>query len=59
MTITNLSEGKYEYELDNGEFIKVTIRIDKIKREATIDFTGTAEKNPFNYNAPMAVCHCS
>ena len=29
--ITKLSEGKYEYELDNGEFIKVTIRIDKIK----------------------------
>ena len=32
-------------------------RIDKIKREATIDFTGTARKNPFNYNALMAVCH--
>ena len=55
--ITNLREGKYEYELDNGEFIKVTLKINKIKREATIDFTGTAEKNPFNYNAPMAVCH--
>ena len=55
--ITNLKEGKYEYELDNKEFIKVDIKIDKAKREATIDFTGTAEKNPFNYNAPIAVCH--
>jgi len=55
--ITNLKEGRYEYELDNKEFIKVDIKIDKIKREATIDFTGTAEKNPFNYNAPIAVCH--
>ncbi|MDC3141671.1 hydantoinase B/oxoprolinase family protein [Alphaproteobacteria bacterium] len=55
--IINLREGKYEYELDNGEFIRVKITIDKIKREATIDFTGTASKNPFNYNAPMAVCH--
>ena len=55
--IVNLREGKYEYELDNGEFIRVKITIDKIKREATIDFTGTAPKNPFNYNAPMAVCH--
>ncbi|MDG2165767.1 MAG: hydantoinase B/oxoprolinase family protein, partial [Alphaproteobacteria bacterium] len=55
--ITNLNEGKYEYELDNGEFIKVKITIDKVKREATIDFSGTAKKNTFNYNAPMAVCH--
>ena len=55
--IVNLREGKYEYELDNGEFIRVKITIDKIKREATIDFTGTAPKNPLNYNAPMAVCH--
>ncbi|MDA0763387.1 MAG: hydantoinase B/oxoprolinase family protein [Proteobacteria bacterium] len=55
--ITKLKEGKYEYELDNNEFIKVSIKVDKIKREATIDFTGTAKKNPFNYNAPMAVCH--
>ena len=55
--ITRLEEGKYEYELDNNEFIKVSIKVDKVKREATIDFTGTAKKNPFNYNAPMAVCH--
>ena len=55
--ITKLNEGMYEYELDNNEFIRVKIKVDKIKREATIDFTGTAEKNPFNYNAPMAVCH--
>ncbi|MDB9771518.1 hydantoinase B/oxoprolinase family protein [Alphaproteobacteria bacterium] len=55
--ITRLKEGKYEYELDNNEFIKVSIKVDKVKREATIDFTGTAKKNPFNYNAPMAVCH--
>ena len=55
--ITELNEGMYEYELDNNEFIRVKIKVDKIKREATIDFTGTAEKNPFNYNAPMAVCH--
>ena len=43
--ITNLTEGKYEYELDNGEFIKVSITIDKINREATIDCSGTAKKN--------------
>ena len=55
--IINLNDGYYEYELDNGEFIRVKIQIDKTKREALIDFTGTAEKNQFNYNAPKAVCH--
>ena len=55
--IVNLKQGEYEYELDNGEFIRVNVKIDKKKREAIIDFTGTAPKNPFNYNAPMAVCY--
>ena len=55
--IINLNDGYYEYELDNGEFIRVKIQIDKTKREALIDFSGTAKKNPFNYNAPKAVCH--
>ena len=55
--IVNLKQGEYEYELDNGEFIRVNVKIDKKKREAIIDFTGTAPKNPLNYNAPMAVCY--
>ncbi len=55
--IVNLKQGEYDYELDNGEFIRVNVKIDKKKREAIIDFTGTAPKNPLNYNAPMAVCY--
>ena len=55
--IVNLKQGEYEYELDNGEFIRVNVKTDKKNREAIIDFTGTAPKNPFNYNAPMAVCY--
>ncbi len=55
--IVNLKQGEYEYELDNGEFIRVNVKIDKENREAIIDFTGTAPKNPLNYNAPMAVCY--
>jgi 5-oxoprolinase (ATP-hydrolysing) len=47
----------YDYELDNGEFIRVAVRVDHERREAEIDFTGTADRNPFNYNAPLAVCH--
>jgi 5-oxoprolinase (ATP-hydrolysing) len=55
--ITALKDGHYDYELDNGEFIRVAIRVDRENRQAEIDFTGTADKNPYNYNAPLAVCH--
>ena len=36
--------------------IAVTISIDKARREATIDFTGTSAQQPTNFNAPSAVC---
>ncbi|MEM6621185.1 MAG: hydantoinase B/oxoprolinase family protein [Pseudomonadota bacterium] len=55
--ITALKPGRYDYELDNGEFIRVEVRVDAQARTAEIDFTGTADKNPYNYNAPLAVCH--
>jgi 5-oxoprolinase (ATP-hydrolysing) len=42
--------------MDNGGLIKVRISIDKAKRSATIDFTGTSDQLPNNYNAPSAVC---
>ncbi len=55
--ITALKDCSYAYELDNGEFIRVAVRVDAEARTAAIDFTGTADRNPFNYNAPLAVCH--
>ncbi|MEO0831175.1 MAG: hydantoinase B/oxoprolinase family protein, partial [Pseudomonadota bacterium] len=54
--ITALKDGTYDYELDNGEFIRVAIRVDPDGRTAEIDFTGTADKNPYNYNAPLSNC---
>ncbi|HXL84224.1 MAG TPA: hydantoinase B/oxoprolinase family protein, partial [Casimicrobiaceae bacterium] len=51
-----LKDGHFEYEMDNGAKIVVTIRIDKAKREAAIDFTGTSAQQPTNFNAPSAVC---
>ena len=55
--ISALKDGAFDYELDNGEFIRVAVRVNQAARTADIDFTGTADKNPFNYNAPLAVCH--
>ena len=51
-----LTDGHFEYEMDSGARIAVTIAIDKAKREATIDFTGTSREQPTNFNAPSAVC---
>ena len=51
-----LRDGHYEYEMDSGAKIAVTIGIDRARREATIDFTGTSPQQPTNFNAPSAVC---
>src|SRR6185295_11456136 len=46
----------FDYPLDNGARIKVSIKILKQKREARIDFAGTSPQLPNNFNAPSAVC---
>ena len=51
-----LTDGHFEYEMDSGAKIAVTISIDKARRKALIDFTGTSAQQPTNFNAPSAVC---
>jgi len=51
-----LRDGSYAYEMDDGAVIRVAIRVDRAKREAVIDFTGTSAQRPTNFNAPSAVC---
>ena len=51
-----LKDGRFEYEMDSGAKVVVAISIDRAKREATIDFTGTSDQQPTNFNAPSAVC---
>ncbi|MBI4189173.1 MAG: hydantoinase B/oxoprolinase family protein [Betaproteobacteria bacterium] len=51
-----LKDGKFEYAMDHGALIKVAIRIDKRRRSAVIDFTGTSPQLDNNFNAPSAVC---
>jgi len=53
--ISVLHDGSYAYELDNGAVIKVAIRVDRLKRTAEIDFTGTSPQLPNNFNAPSSV----
>ena len=54
--ILSLTDGRFEYELDNGKYIRVAIRVNKDARSAEIDFSGTAS-NPLNFNAPLSVCN--
>jgi 5-oxoprolinase (ATP-hydrolysing) len=50
-----LKDGAFEYEMDNGAVIRAAIRIDRERRGATIDFTGTSAQQPNNFNAPLPV----
>ena len=51
-----LKDGEFTYPMDNGNQIKVAIKVDHAAREALIDFTGTSPQAAGNYNAPFAVC---
>lgn len=54
--IDALHDGEFSYEMDNGATIHVAVRVDKKKRSATVDFSGTSSQLDSNFNAPKAVC---
>ncbi|APF38155.1 5-oxoprolinase [Chelatococcus daeguensis] len=53
--LDRLHDSSFEYEMDQGCFIRVKITVDKEKREATVDFTGTSPQRDDNFNAPAPV----
>ena len=53
--IASLSDGTFEYELDSGETICVSIEVDHARHAAKIDFAGTSPQSDSNFNAPEAV----
>jgi 5-oxoprolinase (ATP-hydrolysing) len=53
--IDRLHDSAFAVETDQGSTIKVCIAVDKKKREATVDFTGTSPQQPSNFNAPEPV----
>ncbi|MGN6466626.1 MAG: hydantoinase B/oxoprolinase family protein, partial [Rhizobiaceae bacterium] len=50
---------EYEYGTDTGQVIKVKITVDREKREATVDFTGTSPVMRNNFNAPEPVARAA
>ena len=57
--IDTLHDSEFSYEMDQGTVIKVKITVDKGKREATVDFTGTSPQQPTNFNAPEPVARAA
>jgi 5-oxoprolinase (ATP-hydrolysing) len=53
--IDRLHNSTFSYEMDQGTVITVRIKVDKKKRAATVDFTGTSRQQPTNFNAPSPV----
>ena len=53
--IDKLDDAAFDYEMDQGCKIRVTITVDKAAREATVDFTGTSAQRGDNFNAPAPV----
>jgi 5-oxoprolinase (ATP-hydrolysing) len=57
--IDRLHDSEFSYEMDQRTVIKVRITVDKAKREATVDFTGTSPQQPTNFNAPEPVARAA
>ncbi len=51
--LARLKPGNFRYELDNGSEVCVAIRIEDDR--LTVDFTGSSDQQPNNFNAPFAV----
>ncbi len=53
--IGRLKPGAFAYELDNGAVVRVRIDVDAANRAARVDFTGTSDQLPGNFNAPLSI----
>jgi 5-oxoprolinase (ATP-hydrolysing) len=53
--IEALSDCEAEYPTDTGQVIRVKITVDRKRREAVVDFTGTSPVEKNNFNAPEPV----
>lgn len=54
-----LSDGQFEYAMDDGSMIKVAISIERDQRSAIIDFSGTSAQHSANFNAPSAIARAA
>jgi 5-oxoprolinase (ATP-hydrolysing) len=53
--LDRLKDSEYTFVMDGGRQIRVAITVDRARREATVDFTGTSPQQTDNFNAPAPV----
>ena len=53
--IEALKDGAFEMPMDGGAVIRVAVKVDRARRSARIDFTGTSAQAANNFNAPGSV----
>jgi 5-oxoprolinase (ATP-hydrolysing) len=53
--ISALKDCEFAYEMDQGTVIRVRITVDRARRSARVDFTGTSPQQPTNFNAPRPI----
>jgi 5-oxoprolinase (ATP-hydrolysing) len=51
----SMKGGKFRVKLDTGQVISVSVRVDRARRTAEIDFAGTSARAANNFNAPIAI----
>ncbi len=57
--VAKLADSEFAFEMDQGTVIRVKITINREKREATVDFSGTSPQQPTNFNAPEPVARAA
>ncbi|GAB2781496.1 hydantoinase B/oxoprolinase family protein [Streptomyces daliensis] len=53
--VAELADGEYAYETDSGAVIRIAVTVDRERRAAVLDFTGTSPQRDDNLNAPSSV----
>jgi 5-oxoprolinase (ATP-hydrolysing) len=53
--IARLKTSRFEVETDQGNVIKVTIKVDRKAKKAVVDFTGTSKQTGDTFNAPEPI----
>ncbi|MEA1014502.1 hydantoinase B/oxoprolinase family protein [Sphingosinicella sp. LY1275] len=57
--ISGLKDGSFTYRTDNGAQVSVSVKVDAEARSAVIDFAGTSDQQPNNFNAPFSICRAA
>ena len=57
--IAALKPGSFALEMDDGAVIRVRIEVDPVARSAVVDFTGTSDQLPNNFNAPLSIARAA